>query len=238
VIDQIRSLLDRPLDSRPARAIVALACCVTFALAALVGFAMLGGSPSAERPPQGQRFTRPTAPPQAAPARQPRSSAEGPHRSVSRAKPRQDPQDRRGSSAYRRAHRTLSGSRALQHLPLRRGDLSITLIGADHGRAVLRVRASSVAKAKKGWRRVLRRFHDSGRAYELRFATRARGRVLESRDSHAQGSRGRAVVSVVASPVASPVAIDSSPNAANRHHTADPRLPILPTSLPYIEVVT
>lgn len=83
---------------------------------------------------------------------------------------KQDPQDRRGSKAAKRAARALTMHRALQHVPYRDGNVEIRLTGAlKDGKAVLTVTAPTVAEAKAGYRRFLARYHDSGRAYRPRF---------------------------------------------------------------------
>ncbi len=175
MIDLVRGLLDRPLDPRHARAIVAVASCLTLTFAALVGFGViLGSRPTA--PETGARSgdpAIPTAPPPAAAEGSPHGSDEGPTRpGARRPEDHQDPQDRRGSPAYRRARRTLREHRALQHLPFRGRGLSITVIGADHGRAIVRIVAATVREAKRRWRVFLRRFRDDGHSYEPRFTVR------------------------------------------------------------------
>lgn len=178
MIDLIRGLLDRPLDPRHARAIVAVASCLTLAFAGLVGFGVISGSrPTAHEGGEGRGLAAPTAPPTAAIEPSPGGSDEGPDRPDARSKDHQDPQDHRGSSAYRRARRTLREHRALQHLPFQRRGLSINLIGADHGRAIVRIVAATVPEAKRRWREFLRRYSDAGGAYEARFAARRRTRV-------------------------------------------------------------
>jgi hypothetical protein len=57
----------------------------------------------------------------------------------------------------------------LQHVPYRRGALSIELIGVRGGRAALQVSASTLGEARRGWQRFLRRYGDTGRAYAPRF---------------------------------------------------------------------
>jgi hypothetical protein len=86
-----------------------------------------------------------------------------------RAGRRQDPQDRPGSAAARRTSRALRTHRALQHVPYRRGEVAIALVGARNGQAVLRVSAPNIAAARRGWRAYLRRYRDDGRAYLPRF---------------------------------------------------------------------
>lgn len=184
MIDVIRGLLDRPLDPRHARAIVAVASCLTLAFAGLVGFGVISGSrPTAHEGGQGTGdLAAPTAPIEGSPG----VSDEGPDRPEAPSKDRQDPQDRHGSSAYRRARRTLREHRALQHLPFHGRGLSIVLTGADQGRAIVRIVAATVPEAKRLWRRFLQRYSDAGGAYEARFAARP-----ETRSMPARGHRKR-----------------------------------------------
>jgi hypothetical protein len=81
----------------------------------------------------------------------------------------QDRQDRPGTAAHRRALEEVAAHRALQHVPWRAGGVSIELVGARRGRALLRVTAPTIGEARRGWRGFLRRFHDSGSAYVPRF---------------------------------------------------------------------
>ena len=185
MIDLIGDLLDRPLDRRHARAIVALASCLTLTFAALVGFGVTADSrPTGHETRAEEDPGRPSAPPPATVA--------GPsHRSGAESPPaprRQDPQDRRGSAAFRRARRALREHRALQHLPLRRRGLRVTLVGADRGRAIIRVEAPTLAEAKHRWRRFLRRLGDDGGSYEARF--RARRRISSAPRKDRRGDRG------------------------------------------------
>jgi hypothetical protein len=172
VIDLIRGLLDRPLDPRHARAIIAVASCLTLAFAGLVGFGVISGSrPTAHEGGEGTSdLAAPTAPPIAAIEGSPGGSDESPGRTGARPpESHQDPQDRRGSSAYRR---TLREHRALQHLPFHGRGLSITLTGADQGRAIVRVAAATVPEAERRWRGFLRRLGDRGDSYLPRFQAR------------------------------------------------------------------
>jgi hypothetical protein len=161
VPDRLRALLDRPLDPRVARAVLVLASAVFvgFAAVALVGLSSgvqgRGSSTSAA----GEATPAPRS---ARPESRPTAMAEV-------AVPRQDPQDRRGSAAARAARGELRSHRALQHVPYERGGLSITLAGARGGRALLRVRAESVAAARRGWRRFLDRYADDGADYRAIF---------------------------------------------------------------------
>jgi len=158
MVDRLRALLDRPLDPSAARAILALASAILLGLAAL--FVLAGSEPDWPTPPEHRTAaTAPTAP--AAPVEQVEDEA-AEHRPPNR---RQDPQDARGSAAARRAARALRSHRALQHVPYRAGGVAVVLMGARGSRAVLRVSAPTVAAARRGWHRFLRRYRDSGRAY-------------------------------------------------------------------------
>lgn len=169
MIDRLRALLDRPLDPSAARAIL------VFASAILVGFAALFVLAASEpdQPPSPGYPSGATASPNPAAAIHvvKDNSVEG-----QAAPRRQDPQDIKGSAAAGRAARALRSHRALQHVPYRDGELKIELIGAQGSHAVLRVGASTVRAARRGWRRFLRRFHDSGRAYVPVF-TASRGQT-------------------------------------------------------------
>jgi hypothetical protein len=162
VAERLRALLEHPLDPRLARAIVLLACGVT------LGFAVLAvlARPAAEHSapvgaiPAGRASAYPTT--QASPTvASPSRGAVPPAR--------QDPQDRPGTAAHRRAAREIAAHRALQHVPYRAGGVVIDLVGARGTRAVLAVRAPTRAAARRGWRGFLRRFDDSGTAYLPRF---------------------------------------------------------------------
>lgn len=169
MIDRLRLLLDRPLDPSAAQAILAFASAILLGLAAV--FVLAASEPN--RPtPQGLRATAPTS---SAPA----ASVEGVEDEAAEQRPpsrRQDPQDEAGSAAARRAARALRSHRALQHVPYRRGELAITLVGARDDRAVLRVSAPNLPVARRGWRAFLRRYHDRGEAYIARFVARGEGR--------------------------------------------------------------
>ncbi|HEY3553192.1 MAG TPA: hypothetical protein VGK66_05830 [Solirubrobacterales bacterium] len=156
--DRLRALLDRPLDPSAARAVL------IFASAILVGFAalfVLGAS-------QSDHSTSPSPP--SGIASSPNSPAAietaGDESAKVQAAPhRQDPQDVKSSAAARRAARALHSHRALQHVPYRSEGLTVDLVGAHGRRAVLRIKAATVQAARRGWRRFLRRYRDSGRAY-------------------------------------------------------------------------
>lgn len=162
MVDRFRALLDRPLDPSAARSILA------FASAILVGFAALlvlaAGQPdqptSPQRPSAIPSSPGPAVSPEAVEADSTKSQA-APHR--------QDPQDVEGSTAARRAARALRSHRALQHVPYRQAHLAIRLVGARGNRAVLAVSAPTMSAARRGWRAFLRRYHDNGSAYLIRF---------------------------------------------------------------------
>jgi hypothetical protein len=168
MVERLRALLDRPLHPSAARAILALAGAILLGLAGL--FVLVANQPD-----------RPTSPPHPPPAPPPLKSApteavEDGSAKGQEAAHRQDPQDIEGSAAARRAARTLRSHRALQHVPYRRGELAITLVGAKGDRAVMRVSAPSLPQARRGWRTFLRRYHDRGEAYIARFVVRGEGR--------------------------------------------------------------
>lgn len=157
MIDRLRALLDRPLDPSAARAIL------VFSSAILVGFAalfVLAGQPDQSTSPGHPSVA--AAPPSPV---LPTPAVEGNPAEDHAALRQQDPQDVEGSLAARRAARALRSHRALQHVPYGDGELRIDLVGVRGGRAVLRVSASTVSAARRGWRRFLRRYRDSGRAY-------------------------------------------------------------------------
>jgi hypothetical protein len=186
VSDRIRDLLDRPLDRRHADAIVAIAAAVTFAFGVLVAFGIIG-HPAADLAAGREDLARPTAPREVAGAldHPPASKDRRPDRS-------QDPQDRKGTAAYGRARRTARDHRALQHLPYRRGGVTVAQVGADQGRAILRVAAPTITAARQGWREFLRRFTDDGAAYEARFQVRARNGITGRRVVAAGAAAGAA----------------------------------------------
>jgi hypothetical protein len=172
MIDRLRFLLDRPLDPLAARAVV------VFATAILLGFGalfVLGASDSARPGAAGGRAvsekSRPGrsfgAPQVEAPSSQ-ASRVSRPHR--------QDPQDEKGSPAAGRAAKAMRAHRALQHVPYRSDGLSVRLVGARGREAALAISAPTIAAARRGWRRFLRRYRDSGRAYLPRFEATGVGR--------------------------------------------------------------
>lgn len=158
MIDRLRALLDRPLDPSAARAILVFASAILVGFAAL--FVLASGEPEQPTSPRPRSAAAPSPHPatpiQAVDASSPEGQA---------APRRQDPQDVEGSIAARPADRALRSHRALQHVPYRDGELTIDLVGARGGRAILRVSAFTVSAARRGWRRFLRRYRDSGRAY-------------------------------------------------------------------------
>jgi hypothetical protein len=156
--DRLRALLDHPLDASAARAILVLASAI------LVGFtAILVLAASQHDPPTSPERVRAESPPPASVnALEPGEPPQAPEL-------RQDPQDLKGSAAARRAARAIRSHRGLQHLPYRRGNLAIILVGAEGHRAVLRVSAPTRAAGRRGWRAFLRRFRDRGKAYLARF---------------------------------------------------------------------
>jgi hypothetical protein len=172
MVDRLRFLLDRPLDPLAARAIV------VFATAILLGFGALfalGANESAPRPVAPRQVV--AAPPRAVRSSGPaQPEVDRPATPVTRGRQRrQDPQDKQGSPAADRAAKALDSHRALQHVPFRRGRLSVHLVGARRGRALIAVSAPTISAARGGWRRFLRRYHDSGRSYIPRFTSSKAG---------------------------------------------------------------
>jgi hypothetical protein len=162
MIDRLRFLLDRPLDPSVARAVV------VFASAILLGFAALYVL-AAQDPGHSAAPDRQVVSPQPGGSfGSGRAHAVPPAPHASR-RHRQDPQDEAGSPAARRATKALRSHRALQHVPYQRGRLTVRLAGARGPRAVLAVRAPTMAAARGGWRAFLWRYRDDGRAYLPRF---------------------------------------------------------------------
>lgn len=158
MVDRLRVLLDRPLDPSAARAILVFASAIFIGFAAL--FALAAGqpdrpSPRPARPASTSSFASPY----------PREDVDVKESKLRPAVHRQDPQDREGTTAARRAGRSLRSHRALQHVPYRDGEVTIVLAGAQDSRALLRVTASTLPGARQGWHRFLARFRDTGRAY-------------------------------------------------------------------------
>ncbi len=157
MVDRLRVLLEEPLDARVGRAVVVLASAIVLGLAALFILAAREPEPSAtvDVPPTAESTSDSvTAELEPAPVEETPTSQR-----------RQDPQDRKGSSAARRAARALASHRALQHVPYRSGGLTVELVGARGHRAVLHVSAETARAARRGWWRFLRRYGDSGWAY-------------------------------------------------------------------------
>lgn len=156
MVDRLRVLLEEPLDPGVGRAVVVLAGAIVLGLAALFILAVREPEPSTRaEAPTTARSTSGQAPAELEPAPV----------EVTAPRRRQDPQDQEGSPAARRAARALASHRALQHVPYRSGGLTVELVGARGRRAVLRVSADTARAARRGWRRFLRRYGDSGRAY-------------------------------------------------------------------------
>lgn len=237
----IRNLLDRPLDPRFARAVVLFAIAITFSFAILVAFGVIAGSVPSEVESRGGILRTPPAPPaQGAGAlgdAQPSEAA--PVRPPAPRRPEQDPQDRPGSKDYRRARNALRRHRALQHLPYERGKVAIVLAGADHGRALVRVTAATVAGAKRAWRAFLTHYRDDGRAYRASFhgltdrpppprgtrshAARNGARAMAGSRSRAGGMPGRTLIFDARTYAAGPDAFpDRRPDG--RHHTGSLRI--------------
>lgn len=158
--DRLREFLDRPLERRSAVAVLLFACAITLVFAAVIVLGLNEAAPTAPKHTRSQVL----APPERfAPI------VEVPSRNEPVEHGGQDPQDDPTSPAGRRAARALRESRALQHVPYRRGTLGIDLVGAENGRAVLRVTAPDLAAAKRGWAQFLRRHRDAGHRYLVRF---------------------------------------------------------------------
>jgi hypothetical protein len=171
MIDRLRFLLDRPLDPLAARAIVISATAILLGFAAL--FVLAAREPGRSAAPGRQAV--PTQPQAARSFGAARAEAAPPAPRAAHRR-RQDPQDEKGSPAASRATKALRSHRALQHVPYRHARLSVRLVGARGGRAVLAVSAPTISAARRGWRRFLRRYRDGGHAYLTRFeATRGHG---------------------------------------------------------------
>jgi hypothetical protein len=170
MVDRLRALLDHPLDPSAARAILVLASAILLGFTAV--FVIAASQPERPASPERSRSVESAA----TPAPPPTTAVEPP--AATSPLPgglRQDPQDVKGSAAARRAARAVRSHRALQHVPYRRGNLAIILVGAKGHRAVLRVTAPTRAAAQHGWRVFLRHFRDRGSAYIARFVVRDSG---------------------------------------------------------------
>jgi hypothetical protein len=154
VVERIRALLEAPLDPAVSRStvVLAMAAGIGFAIFALLGG--VGGRPTGRiKATQSAGAPRLSITRSTAPASPAASVAD------------QDPEDRPGTVAHVREAREVSRHRGLQHVPYSAGGVSIELVGAWRGRAVLRVEAPTVAAARRGWREFLRRYDDAGTAY-------------------------------------------------------------------------
>jgi hypothetical protein len=154
VIERLRVLLDRPLEPSVARAVLLLTLAVGIGLAIVVALSGVGRTPTTIES-GGSRSS----------AIEVHARGRPEHGSSSAVVLAQDPQDRPGSTARRRATGELAAHRALQHVPFEGDGVSIDLVGARGGRAALRVQAATRAEARDGWHVFLRRFHDRGDAY-------------------------------------------------------------------------
>lgn len=164
MIDRLRFLLDRPLDPLAARAVV------VFATAILLGFAalfVLGASETGGPVKAGQPAVTRSA--SGLSSRAPEIEAPSSASSSAPRPQQQDPQDQQGSPAAGRAAKSMRSHRALQHVPYRSGLLTVRLVGAHGDKAVVAVSAPTIAAARRGWRRFLRRYRDDGGAYLPRF---------------------------------------------------------------------
>jgi hypothetical protein len=168
-VTRLRALAERPLDPAVGRVGALLAGAVSVGFATVVVLGLLGpGGGTAPRPEGRPRVAAVSAAETPAPA----APVDHGTTPVSH-RPAQDPQDRPGTPSARRAHHELAAHLALQHLPWRRGALTIRLIGASGPKAILVVDARSLTAARRGYRSFLRAFDDDGLAYRPLF--RARG---------------------------------------------------------------
>jgi hypothetical protein len=158
MVDRLRALLEEPLDPSAARAVVVLASAILLGFAGL--FVLAAGEDDEGSPRSVVSRAASPSPTSLPPAAVEPTPAEA-HPPLHG----QDPQDREGSHAARRAERALRSHRALQHVPYRSGQVAVVLVGARGDRAVLRVSAPTLGAARLGWRSFLSRYRDSGRAY-------------------------------------------------------------------------
>lgn len=165
--DRLRALLDHPLDRRVGVALAVLASAVVVGFSAVIIF-YLGSAPEAPGTTPSTATRHRAEEIRQSPTNQ-QEAAASPVRHR-----RQDPQDRQGSPAARRAAAAMQTHRALQQVPYRQGGVVIRLIGARRGKAILGVEATSIKAARKGWRRFLRRFDDPGDSYLPRFSSASR----------------------------------------------------------------
>jgi hypothetical protein len=150
--DRLRALFESPLEPAVARAVVVLALAVGLGAVIVVALAGVDRAPVAGRPTTTPIIGR------SAPSTRGRDEAPA-------AMPRQDPQDLPGTAAHRRAAAELAEHRALQHIPFERGGVSIELVGARQGRAVIRIRAATTTASRRAWKAFLARSRDPGDAY-------------------------------------------------------------------------
>lgn len=231
MVNRFLDFLYEPLTGAAARAVLILTALVShgYVLVTLLSIAAGGNAhPRAEH--DGARHRTAAARP--APQRRDRGFAPA----------RQDPQDRPGSTAARGVREELQTHRALQHVPYRGAGVAITLVGARHGRALLRVRGGDLATERRGWRRFLRRFDDDGGAYIPLFSA-SRGAAASGARRHLGQARpavdhqvDHGVDHGVDQRVGLWVGVTSSWSRLNRRHTADCGLPIFERSLRHIEV--
>jgi hypothetical protein len=151
MIERLRALRDRPLDPEVAKAMTLLALSVALGLVVLAVLCGVGGGSSrtavaTHRPAAGSTARH--------------AAADGLANL-----PAQDPQDRIGTAAHRRAAAELAAHRALQHVPFRSGGVSIEMVGARGDKAVIRVEAGTAAAARRAWADFLGRFGDRGDSY-------------------------------------------------------------------------
>jgi hypothetical protein len=164
VPDRLRTFLEHPLGPGAARAVVVLASAVFLGFAAVVVLAAGSGEESPGT--VNDRAARIAA------SAEPATGGRGSSRSFTEPAPGQDPQDRPASPTGRRARHELQTHRALQHIPYRRGTVAIGLAGAEHGKAVVRVTAPTIAAARGAWAAFLQRYADPGTAYRVRLEAR------------------------------------------------------------------
>lgn len=223
-MNRLRALLDMPLDPAVGRAVLVLAGAVCGGLAALI---LLGATG-----PQAVTSTRPAA---RIPVAQAPSGVEATHRPVfeagsraaARSRPSQDPQDRPGTGAHRRAERELISHRAPQYVPWHRGGVTISLVGAREAKAVLEVQAATVGVARRGYGAFLRSFRDDGRAYLVRIVA---GDRLARRASAPRQAIDHAGAPQVDPWVDHAVAHGTVARADAPHGSGDPPVAVLPRS--------
>lgn len=227
MVDRFLDFLYAPLSGRAGRAVLILtaAVCHGYVLLTLLS---IGAGRDAQ--PADHRDAQRRAVPV-------RSARSDPDPRVAHA--RQDPQDRAGSAAARAARGELRSHRALQHVPYRGAGVTVTLVGARHGRALLSVRGGDLATERRGWRAFLRRFGDDGSAYVPVFAAgRAAGAGTRGHFGQAGAAFDPLVDHQVDQRVGLPVGVTACPTRLNRRCTADCALPIFKRSLRHFEVGT